>query len=112
MKYQCATAIFASALLLASAPALAQAPDETSTQTPAKKDPDGHHAGDMENLKIPKNGKLTRTVVNKKVTLEKDKPNSLFHEGGTAVVIHASADDHTTDPAGNAGDRIACGLIK
>jgi Cu-Zn family superoxide dismutase len=76
------------------------------------KSPEGHHAGDMENLKIPKSGNLTLTVVNKKVTLEKDKPNSVFHDGGTAVVIHANADDHVTDPAGNAGDRIACGLIK
>ena len=38
-------------------------------------------------------------------------PNSLFANGGTAVVIHAKADDMKTDPAGNAGDRIACGLI-
>jgi len=40
-----------------------------------------------------------------------DGPNSLFHEGGTAIVIHASADDNLTDPAGNAGPRIACGVI-
>jgi copper/zinc superoxide dismutase (SODC) len=40
-----------------------------------------------------------------------DGPNSLFHEGGTAIVIHASLDDNVTDPAGNAGARIACGVI-
>ena len=45
------------------------------------------------------------------MTLEKGKPNSLFHEGGTAIVIHANPDDHLTDPAGNSGDRIACGVI-
>ena len=76
------------------------------------KSQEGHHAGDMENLKVPKNGRLTLTVVNKKVTLEKGKPNSLLQDAGTAVVIHANPDDHTSDPAGNAGDRIACGLIQ
>jgi len=37
--------------------------------------------------------------------------NSLFANGGTALMIHAKADDYKTDPAGNAGDRIACGII-
>jgi len=50
--------------------------------------------------------------VNKAITLEKGKPNSLFQDGGTAIVIHAKRDDYVTDPAGNAGDRIACGVIK
>jgi Cu-Zn family superoxide dismutase len=40
-----------------------------------------------------------------------DGPNSIFANGGTALVIHAKADDMKTDPAGNAGDRIACGVI-
>jgi Cu-Zn family superoxide dismutase len=38
-------------------------------------------------------------------------PNSLFHEGGTALVIHAKADDLSSDPSGSSGDRIACGVI-
>jgi Cu-Zn family superoxide dismutase len=76
-----------------------------------KLNPEGHHAGDMDNITIPASGKLTRRVVNKDITLEKDKPNSVFQEGGTALVIHAGKDDYTTDPAGNAGDRIACGVI-
>jgi superoxide dismutase, Cu-Zn family len=38
--------------------------------------------------------------------------NSLFHEGGTSLVIHANADDYKTDPAGNSGARIACGVIE
>jgi Cu-Zn family superoxide dismutase len=73
--------------------------------------PEGHHAGDMRNLQIPANGNLTLTVVNKDITLEKGKPNSVFPDGGTAIVIHAGKDDYVTDPAGNAGDRIACGVI-
>jgi Cu-Zn family superoxide dismutase len=75
------------------------------------KSPEGHHAGDMSNIKIPANGKLTLTIVNKDINLEKGKPNSVFQDGGTAIVIHANKDDEMTDPAGNAGDRIACGVI-
>jgi Cu-Zn family superoxide dismutase len=41
-----------------------------------------------------------------------DGGNSLFHSGGTALVIHAGPDDYKTDPAGNSGDRIACGVIE
>jgi Cu-Zn family superoxide dismutase len=73
--------------------------------------PEGHHAGDMRNLTVPAKGNLTLTVVNKDITLEKGKPNSVFPDGGTAIVIHAGKDDYVTDPAGNAGDRIACGVI-
>jgi Cu-Zn family superoxide dismutase len=73
--------------------------------------PHGHHAGDMWNLTIPANGKLSLVVLNNEVTLNRGKPNSLFHDGGTSLVIHAGKDDYVTDPAGNAGDRIACGVI-
>jgi len=73
--------------------------------------PDGAHAGDMPNLHIPASGELAVEVLNAAVTLEKDKPNSLFDADGSAVVIHAGKDDYKTDPAGNAGDRIACGVI-
>jgi superoxide dismutase, Cu-Zn family len=75
------------------------------------KSPEGHHAGDMANIVVPANGNLTQTVVNKDITLEKDKPNSVFQNGGTAIVVHANKDDEMTDPAGNAGDRVACGVI-
>ena len=73
---------------------------------------EGHHAGDMDNVRIPDNGNLTLQVVDKDITLEKGKPNSLFQDGGTALVVHAGKDDYMTDPAGNAGDRIACGVIQ
>jgi Cu-Zn family superoxide dismutase len=74
--------------------------------------PDGAHAGDMPNLTIPASGALSVDVVNDAVTLAKDKPNSVFKPEGTALVIHAKADDYKSDPAGNAGDRIACGVIE
>ena len=72
----------------------------------------GAHAGDMPNLDVPASGALSIDVVNDAVTLAKGKPNSVFKDGGTALVIHAKADDYKTDPAGNAGDRIACGVIE
>ena len=75
------------------------------------KNPEGPHAGDMENFTVAPNGTSGDVINDERVTLEKGKPNSLFANGGTAVVIHAKADDMMSDPAGNAGDRIACGTI-
>lgn len=72
--------------------------------------PEGHHAGDMKNITVGENGTLKTTVMNMDVNL-KDDSHSLFSNGGTALMIHAKADDMKSDPAGNAGDRIACGLI-
>jgi superoxide dismutase, Cu-Zn family len=72
----------------------------------------GQHAGDMPNLHVPANGDLTIEVLNATITLDKGKPNSVFDADGSALVIHAGKDDYTTDPAGNAGDRIACGVVQ
>jgi superoxide dismutase, Cu-Zn family len=72
--------------------------------------PDGHHAGDMQNIIVGATGKADVTLEDKDVTLG-DGANSLFSNGGTAIVIHAKADDMKTDPSGNSGDRIACGVI-
>ena len=46
------------------------------------------------------------------ITLDKGKPNSVFHPDGTAFIIHAGKDDYKTDPTGDAGGRIACGIIQ
>lgn len=73
---------------------------------------EGHHAGDMPNLHIPANGELTIELVNSAITLEKGKPNSVYHPGGTALIVHAGKDDYKSDPTGEAGGRIACGLIQ
>jgi Cu-Zn family superoxide dismutase len=72
--------------------------------------PEGHHAGDMQNFIVGATGKADATVEDKDVTLS-DGPHSLFSNGGTAIVIHAKADDMKTDPSGNSGDRIACGAV-
>jgi Cu-Zn family superoxide dismutase len=73
---------------------------------------EGHHAGDLPNLHVPASGELVVEVLNPAVTLEKGKANSLFGPEGTALVIHAGKDDYKSDPAGDAGGRIACGRIE
>jgi Cu-Zn family superoxide dismutase len=74
--------------------------------------PKGHHAGDMANFTVKPNGTSKATVKDADVVLGTgSEANSLFANGGTALMIHAKADDMKTDPAGNAGDRIACGVI-
>lgn len=74
------------------------------------KNPEGAHAGDLPNLVVGPDGTGQLEVVASDVTLREGE-NSLFHPEGTALVIHASPDDDLTDPAGNAGARIACGVI-
>jgi Cu-Zn family superoxide dismutase len=66
----------------------------------------------MPNLVIPASGELNLEAVNTAITLQKDKPNSVFKPEGTALIIHANPDDYKTDPTGNAGGRIACGMIE
>ena len=73
---------------------------------------EGHHAGDLPNLHVPASGELVVEVLNREVTLEKGKPGSLLGGQGTALVVHAGKDDYKSDPAGDAGGRIACGLIE
>jgi superoxide dismutase, Cu-Zn family len=73
--------------------------------------PNGSHAGDMPNFTVGADGNARTTVLAPNLTLGSDA-HSVFSGSGTALVIHAKADDLKTDPAGNAGDRIACGLIQ
>jgi Cu-Zn family superoxide dismutase len=72
--------------------------------------PEGHHAGDMKNFTAGSDGTAKTTVNDPDVTLGTDS-HSVFSSGGTALVIHAKGDDMKTDPSGNSGDRIACGVI-
>jgi Cu-Zn family superoxide dismutase len=72
--------------------------------------PEGSHAGDLPNLMVGQDGTAKAEVTIKGIILGEGK-NSLFQPDGTAIVIHADADDEKTDPAGNAGARIVCGVI-
>ncbi|KIL51857.1 superoxide dismutase family protein [Jeotgalibacillus soli] len=74
--------------------------------------PKGFHAGDLPNLEIPENGIVDFELTVKTVTLKQGEKNSLLDEDGSALVIHAGPDDYKTDPAGNAGDRMVCGVIQ
>lgn len=72
--------------------------------------PQGKHAGDLPNLEVNNDGTAETTIVATGTTLGKD-PGSLLKEGGTSIVIHAGPDDNMSDPAGNAGPRVACGVV-
>jgi Cu-Zn family superoxide dismutase len=80
------------------------------TKKHGMQNPEGPHAGDMNNFTVAADGTAKATVTAPNVTMGTGA-NSIFTNGGTAVVIHAAADDMKTDPSGNSGDRIACGAI-
>lgn len=68
------------------------------------------HAGDLPNLFVHADGSGQYQAWTDDVSLA-DGPASLFDADGTALVLHAAPDDYTTDPSGNSGDRIACGVV-
>lgn len=75
----------------------------------------GHHAGDMPNLLANSKGRIITQVLNRKITLylseTRDGRHSIFDKDGSAIVVHADADDHKSQPSGAAGNRILCGEI-
>jgi Cu-Zn family superoxide dismutase len=68
---------------------------------------EGPHAGDMPNLHIPSGGDLAQEVLNPNLSVA-----GMLDSNGSAVILHAKADDYKSDPAGNAGDRVACGVVE
>ncbi len=72
--------------------------------------PEGPHAGDLPNMIANTAGKARYETANYRITLGIG-PNSLFKAGGTSLVIHAGPDDNMSDPAGNSGARVVCGVI-
>jgi Cu-Zn family superoxide dismutase len=70
---------------------------------------EGPHAGDLPNIYVPESGKITIEVLAPLVSLSGER--ALLDDDGTSIVIHDGADDALTDPAGNAGVRIACGVV-
>ncbi|MEZ4381083.1 MAG: superoxide dismutase family protein [Nannocystaceae bacterium] len=73
---------------------------------------DGPHRGDLPNIKVDADGTTAYKIKAEGVNLDDEGIYSLLDGSGTALVIHADADDYVTDPAGNSGPRIACGVIK
>ncbi len=73
--------------------------------------PAGAHAGDLSNLTVAADGSGAYDATAAKATLASGAPNSLFDADGSALVIHAAEDDEKTDPTGNSGARVACGVI-
>ena len=72
--------------------------------------PAGPHVGDLPNLVVAASGEGGIDVTTKAFTLSQS-PVTLLGDKGTSLVIHANADDEKTDPTGNSGGRIACGVI-
>jgi Cu-Zn family superoxide dismutase len=74
--------------------------------------PEGPHAGDLPNLHIdPDDGIARETFRIDRMSLREGDPTSLLDSDGSALVIHAGSDDGTSQPSGNSGDRIICGVI-
>jgi Cu-Zn family superoxide dismutase len=74
--------------------------------------PQGHHNGDLpQNLTVDSKGTVNLTMQVDYLSAKPDAPNSILANGGTSIMVHAKPDDMKTDPTGNAGDRIACGVI-
>jgi Cu-Zn family superoxide dismutase len=73
---------------------------------------DGHHAGDMPNIFVPESGALTFEVINRNISLNSDVQGTVFDSNGSAIVIHTNPDDYKSQPSGDAGERIACGIIE
>lgn len=71
----------------------------------------GPHPGDMPNAVVRKDGVFEVEVINTMVSLTSGADGYLLDDDGSALVIHAAADDYRSQPSGDAGDRIACGVI-
>lgn len=72
---------------------------------------EGPHAGDLPNILVQDDGSIEKVYINDRITLKKDHPHSLRGETGSSLIIHADIDDYISQPAGDAGERIACGVI-
>ena len=74
--------------------------------------PDGPHAGDLSSLEVPGAGRIEVERMARHVSLADGVANSLFDADGSAIVIHADADDNVSEPSGNPGPPVVCGVIR
>ena len=74
--------------------------------------PEGPHAGDLENIVVNEDGSASYQTTSRLITLAEGANSSLLDSDGSALVIHERADDYQTDPAGDSGDRVAAGIIR
>ena len=72
----------------------------------------GWHSGDLPNITVPADGKLTIDVLAPELSVSDDDDEKMLDADGAAVVVHEGVDDYTTQPTGNAGKRIACGVVQ
>lgn len=72
--------------------------------------PAGEHDGDLPNITVGEDRRVTIDMVRKGLRMA-DGPAPLLGIDGAAIVIHAASDDYKTDPSGNSGARIACGIL-
>lgn len=72
----------------------------------------GSHAGDLPNIHVPESGSLRVEFFAPHLTLAADGKNTVFDKDGSSIVIHEGVDDYKSQPAGDAGGRLACGVIK
>lgn len=73
---------------------------------------DGEHGGDLLNLQVPESGRVQTERLAPHVTLVPGAAGFLLDDDGSALVIHAGADDYESQPSGDAGSRVACGVIR
>lgn len=85
-------------------------PTDAAHGTESEGDP---HAGDLPNIETDENGEVTTELdAPGDIIVDRQEDNSLFDGENTALVVHEDEDDYETDPTGDAGDRIACGVIE
>jgi superoxide dismutase, Cu-Zn family len=72
--------------------------------------PQGSHAGDLPNLTVGPDGTGRMETTTEQLSLGSG-PSSVWDADGSALVVHANADDFKTDPTGNSGARVACGVL-
>lgn len=73
---------------------------------------DGPHFGDLENVEVDEDGTVSTEIKAENVSiLDENLDNTLLTEAGTSLIIHSGEDDYVTQPSGDAGDPVACGVI-